>query len=63
MRVRERERKGKMADAKTPEAVEIVGASPRGTLSAIIWVLFQAQQFVLAMLGYVGLAALRHRGS
>ena len=33
-----------MADAKTPEAVEIVGARPRGTLSAVVWVLFQVQQ-------------------
>ena len=40
-----------MADAKTPEAVEIAGASTRVTLSAIVWVLFQAQQFVLFMLG------------
>ena len=40
----EREREGKMADAKTPEAVEIVGARPRGTLSAVVWVLFQVQQ-------------------
>ena len=33
-----------MADAKTPEAVEIVGARPHGTLSAVVWVLFQVQQ-------------------